>query len=132
MARKTKEQRALEAQQDAAFRALSREQEAKLETQIAAVKIEYEAGIEAGISVAEDQLDEIIQHESENVLAAMTLIRQEWGDDAVEGALRNFPIASIEVDLTLHPVSRVPRSITEAEEEAERVEKAAETRRAAE
>jgi hypothetical protein len=95
MARKTKEERALEARQRAAYEALSPEQREKLDDLLAEVTDAYENVIMEAASAVK----QAIEDENENLLATMAGIRQEFGDDAVEGALQQD--AGIVVNLNL-------------------------------
>jgi hypothetical protein len=94
MARKTKEQLALEAQEkteiveeDDAYGALSPEQQEKLYQQIDEVGAAYEKAVRGAAMEAARAVQEAVSDENANLLEAMAAIRQEWGDDAVEGSL---------------------------------------------
>jgi hypothetical protein len=94
-------------EQDDAYGALGSEEQDKLDQQIAEVAGAYEEAVKDAVMEAAHAVQEAICEENANLLEAMRVIREQWGDDAVEGALEMdsgmVACRSLDVSLALDP-----------------------------
>jgi len=101
MTRKSRKQSAVEAAQDADYRALSAEQRDALQGAIYQSVSDYDAGIA--------EVDEDIQHAAFLLVEETRRLRAEWGDGIVSAAMRD------RVAETCLRLPQSPESVEEAE-----------------